>query len=491
MATLTAGRYQHHPLWTTARFTAGAFARPLELLRGYRVSYARPDLIAGLTVAVILLPQAIAYALIADLPPAMGLYTAVVAAIVGALWGSSAHLQTGPTNAASLLVLSTLAVIPFAHNRPEYVAAASLMALMVGVFRLGMGVFRLGLLVNFVSDSVIVGFTAGAGVLIIFNQLKHLFRIDVPNDPGLLETARQVTLHIVDTHPPSVAIGLGVVVVLAVLRRFRPGWPGPLLVMVIAAGLVWALGLDDLGVKVIGELPRSLPPFAIPPLWDWQLIRQLSPGALAVAAIGLVEAMSIARSISSQSGQRINSNQEFIGQGLANIACGFFSGYTCSGSFTRSAVNYKAGAQTAMSSVFSGVFVLLAMLVFAPFAAYVPRSALAGVLIFTAYGMIDRKTMVRIWHTSRAEGLIMVATILATLFLPLEFAVLTGILSSLAYYVYDKSMPRVISVLPTDDFRHFEQQPQKAPCEQLGIVAIVGDLYFGARPTWKRRCAAT
>ncbi|MCS6827332.1 MAG: sulfate permease [Caldilinea sp.] len=472
----------YEPLFETGRFILSAFVRPFAIFRSYRRSDLRPDLIAGLTVAVILLPQAIAYALIADLPPVVGLYTAIIAAIVGALWGSSAHLHTGPTNAASLLVLSTLAVLPYAHDSHAYVAAASLMALLVGIFRLAMGVFRLGVLVNFVSDSVVVGFTAGAGVLIMFNQIKHLLRLDVPNDPGLIDTARNTLLQLPATHTPSMMVGVGVIVMLVLLRRFRPSWPGPLIGVILAGAAVWLFQLDANGVHVIGALPRELPPLTPPPLFDLHLIGQISTGALAVAAIGLVEAMSIARAISGLTGQRINSNQEFVGQGLANIAAGLFSGYTCSGSFTRSAVNYRAGARTAMSSVFSGTFVLLAMFLFAPLAAYIPRTALAAVLIVIAWGMIDRKQMVQIWRTSRPEGWIMVATLSATLLLPLEFAVLTGILASLAYYVLQKSMPRVLDMAPTPDFRHFEERGDRDPCPQLGVLSIVGDLYFGAAP---------
>ncbi|GIV71394.1 sulfate permease [Caldilinea sp.] len=472
----------YEPLLATGRFVLVAFARPIAILRSYQRSDLRPDLIAGLTVAVILLPQAIAYALIADLPPVVGLYTAIVAAIVGALWGSSAHLHTGPTNAASLLVLSTLAVLPYGHDSHAYVAAASLMALMVGLFRLAMGVFRLGVLVNFVSDSVVVGFTAGAGVLIMFNQIKHLLRLDVPNSPGLMDTLRDTLAQLPAAHAPTMMVGVGVIVLLAALRRLRPSWPGPLIGVVVAGAVVWLLQLDMQGVHVIGALPRGLPPLAPPPIFDLHLIGQLSLGALAVAAIGLVEAMSIARAISGLTGQRINSNQEFVGQGLANIAAGFFSGYTCSGSFTRSAVNYRAGARTAMSSVFSGVFVLLAMFLFAPLAAYIPRTALAAVLIVIAWGMIDRKQMAHIWRTSRPEGWIMIATLGATLLLPLEFAVLTGILVSLAYYVLQKSMPRVLDMTPTPDFLHFEERGDRDPCPQLGVLSIVGDLYFGAAP---------
>lgn len=463
----------------------GYFLQPIRHLRTYQRSDLGPDILAGLTVAVVLIPQAIAYALIAELPAQTGLYTAILAAIVGALWGSSRHLHTGPTNAASLLVLSILLPIA-AVGSPSYVAAAALMAVMVGVFRLLMGLFGLGMLVNFVSDSVIVGFTAGAGVLIAAGQLRNLLGLTIPSNPELLVTLQAVALNLTQTHLPTLAVGLGTLALILLIRRVRPKWPSPLLAMIAAGAAVAILRLDEQGVSVIGRIPRSLPPFHLPPLLDIELIGQLSTGALAVSVIGLIEAMSIARSIASQTGQRLNSNQEFVGQGLANIACGLFSGFTCSGSFTRSAVNFEAGARTGLASVFSGLFVLVATLLLAPLAAYVPRTALAAVLLVTAYNMVDRREMARIWRGARGDSLIMVVTILATLLLPLQFAVLIGVLMSLAYYIWRTSLPRVYSVVPDENFRHMTRQEDPAAgivrpaCPQLGIVEIVGDLYFGA-----------
>lgn len=453
---------------------------PLNILRGYQRSDFRPDLIAGLTVGVVMLPQAIAYALIAELPPQTGLYAAIVASIVGALWGSSVHLNTGPTNAASLLVLATL--LPIAvPGTPEYVAAAGLMAVMVGVIRLVMGLARLGVLVNFVSDSVIIGFTAGAGILISVNQLRHLLRLDIPSMPGFFDTLVAIAVNVGTTHWPSLLIGSGTILVIVILKRFWPKLPGPLIGMVIAAAMVGFLHLDRLGVIVLGGLPRSLPPLSSLPLTDFDLMGQMLSGAMAVAAIGLIEAISIARSIASQSGQRLDSDQEFIGQGLSNIATGFLSGYTCSGSFTRSAVNYAAGGRTALSSIFSALVVLGALLVFAPYAAFLPRSALAGVLIVTAYGMIDRKEMVRIWQASRGDSGIMIATIIATLVLPLQYAVLAGIVVSVIRFMLQTSTPAVHPVVPSDDFRHFVQIEEEKPvCPQLGVISVSGALYFGA-----------
>ncbi len=453
--------------------------RPVRIVGDYRRENLRPDLIAGLTVAVILLPQAIAYALIAELPPQTGLYAAVVAAIVGALWGSSNHLHTGPTNAASLLVLSTLLAVA-RPDTPAYLAAAGLMAIMVGVARLIMGLAHFGVLVNFVSDSVVIGFTAGAGILISVNQLRYLLGVSVLSSPTLYVTAAETLRHLPETNEPSLLVGLVTLAVMIVVKRCKPRWPNALIALVVASAIVAVFDLDQQGVEVLGQLPRSLPPLAKLPLLDLDLIGRISTGALAVAAIGLVEAMSVARSVAAQSGQRLNSNQEFVGQGLANIATGMFSGYTCSGSFTRTAVNYEARARTPLASVFSGLWVLAAVLLFAPLTAYLPRSALAGVLMVTAYGMVDRGEMKRIWHASFGDSLIMVATLLATLLLPLQFAVLAGMIVSFARYIVRTSMPAVYPVVPDENFQHFVLQEEQPACPQLGVISIGGSLYFGA-----------
>lgn len=452
--------------------------QPVRFLRAYQLNNLRPDIIAGLTVAVVLLPQAIAYALIAELPPQVGLYTAIVGAIIAALWGSSNHLQTGPTNAISLLVLSSL-LTTATIGTMESLILVGFMAIMVGMLQLVMGLVRLGVLVNFVSHSVIVGFSAGAGILIAIKQIPYLFGLSYPSH-GVIETIRGFIEHLPEINMATALLGFSTILLIVVLRRIKPQLPGPLIGMVAASIVVWALRLNLVGVAVIGEIPRSFPPLTRFQVINPVLIGQVASGALAVAAIGLVEAISIARSISSQSGQRLDSNQEFVGQGLANIAVGFFSGYPGSGSFTRSAVNYDAGARTPMASLSSGVIVLIAMIAFAPLMAYVPRAALAGVLIITAIGMVNREEIARIWRGARDDAIILLVTFLGTLLLPLELAVLLGILLSFAVFILRTSVPQVVPVLPDENFKHFSHRPDKPQCPQLEIKDILGDLYFGA-----------
>lgn len=453
--------------------------QPADLLAGYRAADLPPDLVAGLTVALVILPQAIAYALVAGLPPQMGLYAAIAGSIAGALWGSSNHLQTGPTNTSSLLVLSALVAVA-APGSPEYIAAAGLLTLMVGLIRVAMGLGRLGVLVNFVSDSVIVGYTAGAGILIFVDQLRPLLRLDAPATRAFPETLAGVVRQLPGTHLPSLLIGLSAIGLIVLVRLLNRRLPGPLLALVVTAAVSGAFSLGAKGLKMVGQLPRGLPPLAALPILNLDLIGQLATGALAVAAIGLVEAVSIARTIASQTGQHLDSNQEFIGQGMANLASGIFSGFACSGSFTRSAINRQAGARTPMASVFAGLFVLIALLALGPLAARIPLSAVAGVLIVIAFGLIDRKEIARIWSGAPGDRAIMLVTVAGTLLLPLYIAVLSGILMSLAYYLLRTSTPRVRPVLPNGTFAHFAYQPGRPACPQLGVVEILGDLYFGA-----------
>lgn len=461
------------------RKSSSFLTHPVAVLRQYSPASLRGDLVAGVTVGIVLLPQALAFSLLAGLPPVMGLYAAIVAAIVGALWGSSNHLHTGPTNTASILTLSVLLPIA-APGTPAFVTAAGLIAVMAGLFRLAMGFARLGLLVNFVSDSVAVGFTAGAGMLILSNQLEPMLRVDTRGASGLIGSLRAIAAQLGATHLPSLALGVATIATILVFQQVNKRLPA-LLIAVVAVSLGgWLLGLENQGVRVLGQLPANLPPLAALPIFDLDLVGKLANGALALALIGLVEATSIARAVSNHSRQRLNTNQEFIGQGLANIASGLFSGYPVSGSFNRSALSYQAGAASGLGNLFSGVFVLIGMFVLAPLTAHVPRAVLAGALALTAYTMIDVRSIRRIWRGSLADAIIMLATLVATLLLPLQFAVLLGVLMSLGAYLFRTSNPNVQTVLPDPSYNHWVHQPGKPNCPQLGVIQILGDMYFGA-----------
>ena len=475
MATETAGRWRPQAAILPAlRY----LQRPVQLVRGYDRANLQTDLLAGLTVGVVLLPQAIAFSLLANLPPQMGLYTAVVGGIAAALWGSSEQLHSGPTNTISLLVFSTLAV-SFTAGSDQYILAAGLLALMAGLLQLGLGLLRLGFIVNFVSHSVIVGFSTAAGVLILVRQIDPLLGLSLPNANALSGFVNSV-LAVPKTHLFTAMIGLGSIALILLLRRLNPRLPGALIALLVATAVVALLGDRADGVAVIGAIGGGLPRPVSLPVLNLRLISDLSTGALAVAAIGLVQTTAVSRSLASQTHQRLDNNQEFVGQGMANVLSGLFGGYSTSGSFTISAVKFRAGARTRLASVVASLFVLLVMLVAGPVGKYMPVSAIAAALIVTAYNMLDRSEIRRILRGAPGDAIIMVVTFLGTLFLNLDFAVLVRILLSFVLYVMRTSAPRVQVVVPDADFRHFLYQPDAPVCPQLGTVEIQGDLYFGA-----------
>jgi sulfate permease, SulP family len=452
--------------------------QPLYRFRRYDKSNLRPDIGAGLSVAVVYLPQSIAFALIAELPPIMGIYTAIIGSIMAAFWGSSNHMINGPTNAMSLLVAASLTNI-LEPNSLEFIIAAGMMAIMAGVFQLVLGLARLGLLINFVSHSVIVGFAAGAGILIAINQIEPLLGLNLPGT-RMIDTLWAIVLHLPAVHVWTAVLGLTTMVIVILVQKFYPKLPAILIgILTVSTGL-FLLSLDQVGVAVIGEIPASLPPRADLPLIDLDLIARLSTGALAMGAIGLVQTSAIARSLATQTGQHLDSNQEFVGQGMANIVSGFFSGYGTGASFSVSAVNMKGGARTSVAAICAGLFILAGMFAIGSLTVYLPRAAMAGVLLVVAYGMIDWAEMKRILWGTRSDAIIMLVTLLGTVFLSIEFAILAGILLSFSVYIMKTSAPRVVAVLPDKNFKHLTYQPDQDPCPQLAILEIKGDLYFGA-----------
>jgi SulP family sulfate permease len=447
----------------------------LPWIRGYGKLHLRPDLIAGLTVAVMAVPQSMAYALIAGLPVQCGLYASIVPAMIGAFWGSSSHLITGPTTATSLVVLGTLTQLAEPYTR-NYVQLALLLAFMAGGVRIVMGLARLGTLLNFVAHSVILGFTAGAAILIAFHQVPHLLGLDIRKGGMVLESLWEIVTHLHRTD--LVTLGLGIATV--AIRKLRPGWPAALIALVFVSAAVALLHLDSYGVRVVGAIPRSLPPLVFPRLSAWNDFAILAPGALAIAILGLLEAISSARAIAGHTRQRLNVNQEFIGQGLANVSASLFSGYPVSGSFTRSALNFRSGARTPMSGIVSGVGVAVLVLIAAPFAAVLPVSALAGVLVLAAIEMVDLSGIKRAVRSTRSDGAVLVVTLVSTVFLQLAFAIYIGVLLSIGLHLAKTAHPRIYSNIP--DLRTAKMVPavHGEICCQMDAVRIQGSIFFGS-----------
>jgi SulP family sulfate permease len=441
----------------------------------------RRDLLAGLVAAVMVLPQGVAFATLAGMPPEYGLYGAMLPAVVGALWGSSWHLVSGPTNATSLMVFATVGAlaVPFT---PTYVSLVLTLNLMVGVMKLGLGIARLGSLVNFISSAVVIGFTAGAGLLIIGAQLRNFFGIAVPQQASFILGVRDFVTHLDETNPAVVAVGLFTLAAALAGKRWWPRVPYMLTGIVLGAVLAVLLALLNIAhVPTIGALPSAVPPLSAPDmsLQTWQT---LAPIALALMVIGLSEAISSARAVALKSGQRIDGNQEFIGQGLANIVGSFTSSYPTSGSFNRTGANYEAGARTPLACVFSAVLLLVILLLVRPLAGYLPVASMAAVLFIVAWGLIDIGAMRRVWRTSRADALTLAVTFVATLTIRLEVAILVGVLVSLLIYLNWATHPHVVRVVPDPGAqRRFRAaQSDSALCPQLDMLRIDGALFFGS-----------
>jgi SulP family sulfate permease len=435
-------------------------------------------MVAGLTGSAIVLPQGVAFAMIAGLPPEYGLYTAIVPSVVAALFGSSLHLISGPAIAISIVVFSTLS--PIAEpGSAEFIRLALTLTFLAGVCQLALGLGRMGVLVNFVSHSVVVGFTAGAAILIATSQIKQVFGLHLPTGTSFLGAWKDILGAIHQANPYVVSVAVVTSACALGFKALRPRWPGLLLALIIGSLISLILGGESHGVQLMGRLPAHLPPLSLPD-FSVDTLRKMAPKALAVALLGLIQALSIARSISTYSRQQIDGNQEFIGQGLSNMVGSFFSSYAVSGSFTRSALNYHAGAMTPLSAVFAAAFLTLILLLIAPLTAYLPVPAMAGVILLVAYYLIDYRHIRSIIRTSREETAVLLTAFLATLLLDLEFAIYAGVLLSLILYLSRTSHPQIVNLAPDPDSDRMMLTRSELQCPNFRILRIDGSLFFGA-----------
>jgi len=443
----------------------------------------RADLMAGLTGALVVLPQGVAFATIAGMPPEYGLYAAMLPAIVAALFGSSWHLVSGPTTAISIAVFA--AISPLAEpGSPQFISMVLTLTFLAGLFQLILGLARMGVLVNFISHTAVIGFTAGAAVLIAASQVKNFFGLDIARGVPFHVVIEQFFLQMGNINPYVCAVGAITLAVGIAAKKFVPKLPYMIVAMVVgslAAHLINAeFGSSVTQIKTVGALSVGLPPLSMPDFSYATLHNVLFP-ALIVTMLALTEAVSISRAIAVKSEQHIDGNQEFIGQGLSNLVGSFFSGYASSGSFNRSGVNFEAGAQTPLATVFASFFLLLVLLLVAPLASYLPTAAMAGILFLVAWGLIDFHHIGAISKISRAEAVILWVTLLGTL-VDLEKGIFFGILLSLALYLYRVSRPSVVPYVPAIDkgAYHFVNALGRPECPQFRIVRINGSIFFGA-----------
>jgi sulfate permease, SulP family len=384
------------------------------------------DASAGLTGALIVLPQAMAYAIIAGLPPQYGLYCAMIPAVVAAVFGSSWHLISGPTAAISIVIFSTLSPMAIPGSTP-YIGMALTLAFMVGCLQLSAAIFGLGRLTDKIPHSVIVGFTTGAAFLIAASQLKHFLGLTLPAENGFLSTLSNVYKVIQTSYWQVALVGASTIVASFAAKRWLKPLPHMVVGMIAASALAYFLSSAE--VKLVGALPSALPSLSSPS-WDLSVWQSLTKSAVIVALLALTEAIAIARAVALRSGQTIDGNQETLGQGLSNLAGAFFSGYPVSGSFTRSGVNFEAGAVTPLAAIFSAALLMASLFFISPLIAYLPIAAMAGVLFIVAWGLVDLKEIKRCF-ANKNDSVIFLTTFLACLITNIEIAVFAGIAVSI------------------------------------------------------------
>jgi len=435
---------------------------------------------AGLTVAAVAVPQAMAYAQIANIPPQYGLYTAIVMTAVGALLDSSKQLINGPTNAISIAILSALV----GFSEVDRIPAVILLALLVGIVQTGISLLRLGDLSRYISHSVIVGFTLGAAVLLVLDQFKNLLglpAVGTGEDHFLKRFALSVS-NIDQTNRPALMIGLSTIGIALLLRGVNRllaiRLPDLLLALICVTFVVANLRLD---VKIVGTIPAQLPEFELPTVhWAW--VRQLSSSTLAIALLGLLEAISMAKAIAVQTGQKLDINQQCLSEGLANFTGSFFSCFPGSGSLTRSTINQQAGAQTQWSGVISAVAVAVTVIVFAPYAYYIPKSGLSGILMLSAWQLVDKKQLRYYVRATRFDAWIVGLTAVAAVAVSVEFCVLVGVLLSFVLYIPRAARVRVTELVLTPERVIRERQWSDEPCNRIRIYGLEGEMFFGASP---------
>ena len=431
------------------------------LPRQTRASVGR-DLLVGLSGAILALPQSIAYALIAGLPPEYGLYAAIIPVLTACLWGSSWHLICGPTAAISIVLYASVSPLAVPASQ-DYITLILLLTFLAGVFQWLLGLLRVGALVNFVSHSVVLGFTLGAAVVIALGQLPNLLGLDLPSQATALNSLLSLISHLDAVDKPSLALGLGTLALGILIKLWRPRWPSLLISLIAGSLLVWLWPSMFGHVALVSAFVGRLPPFSPLPL-DLELVLRLLPSAVAVGMLGLVTSLSIARSLSARSQQLLDANQEVRAQGLSNIVGSFFSGSLSAGSFTRSGLSYEAGACSPLAGVFSALWVALFAVGGAALIAHIPIPAMAGSILLICWGLVDHRGIRALFRVSRAEFVVMALTCVATLLLELQTAIYAGVLASLFFYLKRTSQPRV------QQWRDGDEE----------ILRVGGSIFFGA-----------
>ncbi|BAV33464.1 sulfate transporter [Sulfuricaulis limicola] len=440
----------------------------------------KDDLIAGLTVALVAIPQSLAYAQLSGVPAYYGLYAALIPVIIGVLFGSSMLLSTGPVAMTSLLTAAS--IMPLAtYGTQQFYAYVILMALLSGLVQIGMGVARMGVLLNFLSYPVLRGFINAAAIIIGLAQLPAMVGLPLKNSQHFMTDILHVIENLDAMHVESLFFGLGSLALMALMKKFAPRLPGVLITVALTTYISYAIGFEELGGRIVGAIPQGLPGISIPPV-DWKASMHMLPTAFVIALISFMEAMSSSKIIAIKTRTQWDENQELIGQGLAKVAAAFSHAMPVSGSFSRSALNLAAGARTGMSSIFSAIAVLLTLLFFTPLLHHLPKPVLAAIIMMAVIGLISFKTIKESWVAGKQDGIAAIITFIATLvFAPnIQNGILTGILLSLALFLFRTMKPRIVLLGLDKDgmLRNAERFNLPKLHPQVTAIRFDGQLYF-------------
>lgn len=452
----------------------------LEWLPNYKKSDLQGDLSAGLTVGIMLIPQGMAYAMLAGLEPIHGLYAVTVPLILYAIFGTSRQLAVGPVAMVSLLTAAGIATLN-ASSPEQYLLYALSLAFLVGLIQFGMGLFKLGFVVNFLSHPVISGFTSAAAIIIGLSQIKHLFRINLPNSEHIQEMIVAIYQNIGDIHWITFGIGVVGIIIIKYGKKIHKSFPAPLVAVIVGIALVSGFDLTSQGVKIVGDVPSGLPSFSTPS-FDLNTWRTLIPIALTISLVGFAESFAVAKTIQAKhKNYRLNANQELTALGMANFGAAFFQGYPVTGGFSRTAVNNDAGAKTTLSSIFSAILIVLTLLFFTGLFYNLPSAILAAVVLVAVSGLIDFKEPVHLWHKDKADFAMLVATFVITLTLGIETGIISGMVLSLLVIIYRASRPHIAQlgrVPGTNTFRNITRFKNLEVRDDLLMVRIDGPIYF-------------
>ena len=448
-------------------------------LKGYRPSSFRRDALAGFTVATMLIPQAMAYAMLAGMPPVYGLYAAAVTPFIASLWGSLRQLSTGPIAIMSLLVLTSLSPLAEPGSK-EFIELAFLLSFMIGILYLGIGLLRLGEIMFFISNSAVKGFTSAAALIIIVTQLPNFLGLTVAREEYFLSMLAALTRALPSIQVLTFAIGLIAFAVIYAIKKYRPHFPAAIIVLALAAGLVAFFRLNDHGVAIVGVIPGGLPAFHLP-IYNLTTISSLLGPAVVIALVSFAETYSVGKAISVQTGQRVNVDQEFIGQGLANLVGSFFQSFPVSGSFSRTAINFSVGARTGVSGVVSSLVVVLALLFFTPLFTHIPRAVLAAVVISAVLLLFHPLEVIALWRMNRDDGIVALTVFTLALLTKPSYALLIGVIVSLMVYLWKTMHPRIVRSTkdPMSGMFVNGDEYQKPSCPQVLQLRLDSEMYFG------------